>query len=66
MEMPPDTNLISFSFHVTFSEANSNHEVSGTKYCILAILQAALELVDLVDFDEEDESAAAQSGSPQD
>jgi hypothetical protein len=65
MEMPPD-NSISFSFHVTFSGPNSNHEVPDTKDRVLAIVQAALDLVDLVDFEEEDEPAAAHSGSPQD
>jgi hypothetical protein len=65
MEMPPD-NLISSSFPVTFSGPNGNHEVSGTKDRVLAIVQAALDLVDLVDFDKENEPAAAHSGSPQD
>jgi hypothetical protein len=63
MEMPA-AHFTPFSFHVTFSgPANSNHAVSGKKDRCLAILQAALDLLD--DIEEEEKPAAQHSGSPQ-
>jgi hypothetical protein len=63
--------LTTFSLHSTFSGPR-NHEVSGSKKDrVLAMLQAALDILDiqdiedLVDIEEEDEPAA-HSGSPQD
>jgi hypothetical protein len=63
MEMPP-AQFTPFSFHVTYPGPNNNHDVSGKKDRCLAILQAALDILD--DMEEEDEPAAQHSGSPQD
>jgi hypothetical protein len=61
MAMPP-VHLTPFSLHDTFSGGpNSNHAVSGKKDRYLAILQAALDILDMIE--DEDEPAAQLSGS---
>jgi hypothetical protein len=60
MTMPP-AHFTPFSFHVTFSGPNINHDVLGKKDRCLAILQAAVDLSE-DDIEEEDEPAARHSG----
>jgi hypothetical protein len=66
MAVMPPAHVTPFSFHVTFSgPANSNHDVLGKKDRCLAIMQAALDILDDL-IEEDDEPAAHHSGSPQD